>query len=104
MPVKKKSVFFIVGKELKWFSLSPLLCSDVFPYGLYMLAYEYAVDKLSNSDWVLEKRKQIKEMQNNHMKVSYIDTNLISVSIPIIAGAFAGTIMYNFINSMNSVL
>lgn len=53
-----------------------------------MLAYEYAVNMLSTSDWVIEKRKQIKEVQKNHMKVSYID-----VSIPILAGAFAGKFM-----------
>lgn len=60
-------------------------CSDVFPYGLYMLAYEYAVDSLRASDWVKEKRKQIKEMKDSHSKLSYID-----ISIPILAGAFAG--------------
>lgn len=50
-----------------------------------MLAYEYAVNALSASDWVKEKRKQIKEMQHNHRKLSYID-----FSIPILAGAIAG--------------
>lgn len=50
-----------------------------------MLAYEYAVDKLRSSDWVKEKRKQIQEMQYNRGKLSYID-----ISIPILAGAFAG--------------
>lgn len=50
-----------------------------------MLAYEYAVNMLKSSDWVREKRKQIKEMQNSHRNFSYID-----ISIPILAGAFAG--------------
>lgn len=50
-----------------------------------MLSYEYAVNMLSTSDWVKEKRKQIKEMQRSHRKLNYID-----ISIPILAGAFAG--------------
>lgn len=57
----------------------------MFPYGPYMLAYEYAVNMLSTSDWAKEKRKQIKEMQRSHRKLNYID-----ISIPILAGAFAG--------------
>lgn len=49
-----------------------------------MLAYEYAARKLASSDWVLEKRRQIKKMQKAD-KFTYLD-----VSIPIFAGAFAG--------------
>lgn len=49
-----------------------------------MLAYEYAARKLASSDWVLEKRRQIKKMQKAD-KFTYLD-----VSIPILAGAFAG--------------
>lgn len=62
------------------------ICSDVFPYGIYMLAYEYAVNALASADWVKEKRKQIKEMQNSHIQT----VNYIEISIPILAGAFAG--------------
>lgn len=58
---------------------------DVFPYGIYMLAYEYLSNMLSNSEWVLEKKKQMKELQKNSTKYTYID-----VSIPVVAGALAG--------------
>lgn len=60
--------------------------SDVFPYGIYMLAYEYAVRSLSDSEWVRERRKQIKEMRQNVKRYTYTD-----ITIPILAGAFAGT-------------
>lgn len=55
---------------------------DVFPYGIYMLSYEYAVKALSDSEWVRERRKEIHKKVK---KYTYID-----VSIPILAGAFAG--------------
>lgn len=50
-----------------------------------MLAYEYTSRKLANSEWVREKRKQIKKIQNASNKRTYVD-----VSVPILAGALAG--------------
>lgn len=58
---------------------------DVFPYGIYMLAYEYTSRALANSEWILEKRRQFKKIQKTSNKLTYID-----VSIPILAGALAG--------------
>lgn len=63
-----------------------ILFRDVFPYGIYMLSYEYAVKALSDSEWVRERRKEIHKKVK---KYTYID-----VSIPILAGAFAGTSIF----------
>lgn len=63
--------------------------SDVFPYGIYMLSYEYARTALTNSQWTREKKKRIKEMENAEKKTTYFDA-----SIPILAGAFAGTTLF----------
>lgn len=65
-------------------------CRDVFPYGIYMLAYEYFSRKLSESNWVHEKRKKIKDLQKQAKKHTYID-----ISIPILSGAFAGMDMFS---------
>lgn len=56
-----------------------------------MLVYEYASKRLAHSDWVIEKRKQLKNVQKNDKKYTYID-----ISIPIISGAIAGTCIHHF--------
>lgn len=61
--------------------------SDVFPYGIYMLAYEYASKTLSESEWIREKRKHFKQLQKNGKQFTFID-----ISIPILSGAFAGNL------------
>lgn len=50
-----------------------------------MLAYEYTSRALANSEWIVEKRRQLKKIQKTNNKLTYID-----VSIPILAGAIAG--------------
>lgn len=62
-----------------------VLFSDVFPYGIYMLAYDYISKALSSSEWALQRRKQLKELGKTRTHFNYID-----ISIPILSGAFAG--------------
>ncbi|XP_055306495.1 solute carrier family 25 member 45-like [Sitodiplosis mosellana] len=72
----------LIGFYRGW---TPMICRDVFPYGIYMLVYEYATKALACSEWVIEKRKQLKNLQKGDKKYTYID-----ISIPILSGAFAG--------------
>ncbi|XP_031635025.1 solute carrier family 25 member 45-like isoform X2 [Contarinia nasturtii] len=72
----------LIGFYRGW---TPMICRDVFPYGIYMLAYEYVSRTLSNSEWVLEKRERFKELQKYDKTLTYLD-----ISIPILSGAFAG--------------
>lgn len=51
--------------------------SDVLPYGIYMLTYEYLSKRLSATVWMSEKRK-------------YSENKNFEVLIPICSGAIAG--------------
>lgn len=68
--------------------------SDVFPYGIYMLVYEQTSKALARSEWVIEKRKQLKILQKNDKKYTYID-----FSIPILSGAIAGLFILLYLNT-----
>lgn len=60
-------------------------CSDVFPYGIYMLTYDYVVNMLGDIHYEQEKRLRSHE--------SHID-----MFITVAAGALAGTYFILFTN------
>lgn len=56
---------------------------DVFPYGIYMLAYEYLYRKIDNSRWMMDQRT-----------LSFSKGKCIEMLIPIVAGATAGMFLF----------
>ncbi|XP_075145991.1 solute carrier family 25 member 45 [Haematobia irritans] len=63
--------------------LMPMMCRDVFPYGIYMLAYRYTTDYLDKTEFVQARRRQRSE---DDTEVDFVVTTL--------AGAWAGILSW----------
>lgn len=65
-------------------------CSDVFPYGIYMLTYEYVNRLLDDTNWVKAKRRE-----NMSETQVYPNNNYwIEMCVTIASGAIAGVMSW----------
>ncbi|XP_055683335.1 solute carrier family 25 member 45 isoform X1 [Lutzomyia longipalpis] len=68
--------------------LTPMICRDIFPYGIYMLAYEQILNMLGCLPYVQEKRQQ-----NAAKKLTSVNSNL-ELTLTTIAGSIAGVLSW----------
>lgn len=89
---QKRTPFKLFKKILKHDGISglyrgllPTMCRDVFPYGIYMIAYRMTMEQLDQLEF-MKRRKQHLNKDKDHQKVDFFVTTL--------AGAFAGILSW----------
>ncbi|GAB0090661.1 solute carrier family 25 member 45 [Sergentomyia squamirostris] len=71
--------------------LTPMICRDIFPYGIYMLAYEQILEILGSMAYVQEQR------QRNAKKNLTSVNNRLELTLTTIAGSIAGILSWIFV-------
>lgn len=84
---------FLCRVQSLFYFFNLLNCSDVFPYGIYMLTFEYMHQFLDDFDWMKAKRKQYK--CNSHMGSACTKNNCyVEMFISTTSGAIAGVMSW----------
>ncbi|TMW54301.1 hypothetical protein DOY81_000574 [Sarcophaga bullata] len=78
-----KNIIHTDGISGLYRGLIPMMCRDVFPYGIYMLVYERSTTYLDQTDFVQYRRRLYKD---DETKVDFVVTTL--------AGAWAGVLSW----------
>lgn len=64
--------------------LTPMMCRDVFPFGIYMLSYNYTMNFMDDLEFVQARKSKLKRLGKDHLYARY-EMSLVSI-----AGAVAG--------------
>uniref|UniRef100_A0A1B0DI32 Mitochondrial carrier protein n=1 Tax=Phlebotomus papatasi TaxID=29031 RepID=A0A1B0DI32_PHLPP len=71
--------------------LTPMICRDIFPYGIYMLAYEQILNIMGCLPYIQEQRRR-----NAEMKLTSVNSNL-ELMLTTVSGSIAGVLSWIFV-------
>lgn len=64
--------------------LTPMMCRDVFPFGIYMLSYNYVMNFMDELETVQARKQKLRRLGKDYLYARY-EMSLVSI-----AGGFAG--------------